>query len=100
MNLHDRDNFLRGKKEGLSEGITQGISQGAYEKAIETAKKNVKEQFFTWNYCRMYRNYIRNSWRISKDPNTTKLTLKRKSVALKLRFSHKLNFMILLLTRV
>ena len=34
MNLHNRDNFLRGKKEGISEGI----SQGAYEKAIETAK--------------------------------------------------------------
>ena len=34
MNLHDRDNFLRGKKEG--------ITQGAYEKAIETAKKMLK----------------------------------------------------------
>ena len=39
MNLHDRDNFLRGKKEGISEGIQQGLQQGAYEKAIETAKK-------------------------------------------------------------
>ena len=43
MNLHDRDNFLRGKKEGISEGIQQGLKQGlqqgAYEKAIETAKK-------------------------------------------------------------
>ena len=38
MNLHDRDNFLRGKKEGISEGI----SQGAYEKAIETAKNLLK----------------------------------------------------------
>ena len=42
MNLHDRDNFLRGKKEGISEGIQQGLQQGlqqgAYEKAIETAK--------------------------------------------------------------
>ena len=45
MNLHDRDNFLRGKKEGISEGITQGISQGAYEKAIETAKKMLKNNF-------------------------------------------------------
>ena len=44
MNLHDRDNFLRGKKEGISEGITQGISQGAYEKAIETAKKMLKDK--------------------------------------------------------
>ena len=34
MNLHDRDNFLRGKKEG--------ITQGAYEKAIETAKNMLK----------------------------------------------------------
>ena len=40
MNLHDRDNFLRGKKEGISEGI----SQGAYEKAIETAKKMLKDK--------------------------------------------------------
>ena len=42
MNLHDRDNFLRGKKEGITEGIQQGLQQGlqqgAYEKAIETAK--------------------------------------------------------------
>ena len=38
MNLHDRDNFLRGKKEGINEGIQQGLQQGAYEKAIETAK--------------------------------------------------------------
>ena len=30
MNLHDRDNFRRGKKEGIIEG--------AHEKAIETAK--------------------------------------------------------------
>ena len=36
MNLHDRDNFLRGKKEG--------ITQGAYEKAIETAKKMLKDK--------------------------------------------------------
>ena len=34
MNLHDRDNFLRGKKEGINEGILQG----AHDKAIETAK--------------------------------------------------------------
>ena len=43
MNIHDQDNFLRGKKEGISEGIQQGLQQGlqqgAYEKAIETAKK-------------------------------------------------------------
>ena len=38
MNLHDRDNFRRGKKEGITEGIQQGISQGEYKKAIETAK--------------------------------------------------------------
>ena len=42
MNIHDQDNFLRGKKEGINEGIKQGIQQGlqqgAYEKAIETAK--------------------------------------------------------------
>ena len=38
MNIHDQDNFLRGKKEGINEGIQQGIQQGAYEKAIETAK--------------------------------------------------------------
>ena len=37
MNLHDRDNFLRGKKEGINEGI----QQGAYEKAIETAKNMI-----------------------------------------------------------
>jgi predicted transposase/invertase (TIGR01784 family) len=42
MNLHDRDNFLRGKKEGISEGIQQGLQQGAYEKAIETAKNMLK----------------------------------------------------------
>ena len=30
MNLHDRDNFRRGLKEG--------ISQGSQQKAIETAK--------------------------------------------------------------
>ena len=30
MNLHDRDNFLRGKKEG--------ITQGEYQAKIETAK--------------------------------------------------------------
>ena len=41
MNLHDRDNFLRGKKEGISEGIQQGLQQGAYEKAIETAKNMI-----------------------------------------------------------
>ena len=34
MNLHDRDNFMRGKKEGISEGI----QQGEYKKAVETAK--------------------------------------------------------------
>ena len=34
MNLHDRDNFRRGKKEG----IIEGLQQGAHEKAIETAK--------------------------------------------------------------
>ena len=38
MNLHDRDNFRRGKKEGITEGIQQGISQGEYKKAIENAK--------------------------------------------------------------
>ena len=34
MNLHDRDNFRRGKKEGIIEG--------AHEKAIETAKNMLK----------------------------------------------------------
>ena len=42
MNLHDRDNFRRGKKEGIIEGIQQGISQGEYQKAIETAKNFLK----------------------------------------------------------
>ena len=52
MNLHDRDNFRRGKKEGLvqgyasgiSVGISQGISQGAHEKAIETAKNMLNKK--------------------------------------------------------
>ena len=34
MNLHDRDNFRRGKKEGIIEG--------AHEKAIATAKNMLK----------------------------------------------------------
>ena len=34
VNIHDQDNFLRGKKEGINEGI----QQGEYKKAIETAK--------------------------------------------------------------
>ena len=38
MNIHDQDNFLGGKNEGIEEGIQQGLQQGAYEKAIETAK--------------------------------------------------------------
>ena len=42
MNLHDRDNFMRGKKEGINEGIQQGIQQGLqqgeYQAKIETAK--------------------------------------------------------------
>ena len=38
MNIHDQDNFLRGKKEGINEGIQQGVQQGEYQKAIETAK--------------------------------------------------------------
>ena len=38
MNLHDRDNFLRGKKEGINEGIQQGLQQGEYQAKIETAK--------------------------------------------------------------
>ena len=54
MNLHDRDNFMRGKKEGLvqgyasgvsqgiSQGLQQGLQQGAHEKAIETAKNFLK----------------------------------------------------------
>ena len=52
MNLHDRDNFLRGKKEGISEGITQGISQGAYEKAIETAKNLLSMNLSLDNICK------------------------------------------------
>ena len=38
MNLHDRDNFLRGKKEGITEGIQQGLQQGEYQAKIETVK--------------------------------------------------------------
>ena len=46
VNIHDQDNFLRGKKEGINEGIQQGlqqgiqqgVQQGEYQKAIETAK--------------------------------------------------------------
>jgi predicted transposase/invertase (TIGR01784 family) len=38
MNLHDQDNFRRGKKEGYSAGLYDGISQGKQQKAIETAK--------------------------------------------------------------
>ena len=42
MNIHDQDNFLRGKKEGINEGIQQGIQQGLqqgeYQAKIETAK--------------------------------------------------------------
>ena len=38
MNLHDQDNFRRGKKEGYSAGLSDGISQGEQQKAIETAK--------------------------------------------------------------
>ncbi len=42
MNLHDRDNFMRGKKEGLvqgyASGVSAGISQGEQQAKIETAK--------------------------------------------------------------
>ncbi len=50
VNIHDQDNFLRGKKEGyiagisqglqqgLQQGISQGISQGEQQAKIETAK--------------------------------------------------------------
>ena len=38
VNIHDQDNFLRGKKEGINEGI----QQGEYRKAIETAKNLLK----------------------------------------------------------
>ena len=42
MNLHDQDNFRRGKKEGyiagISQGLQQGISQGEQQAKIETAK--------------------------------------------------------------
>ena len=38
MNIHDQDNFLRGKKEGINEGIQQGLQQGEYQAKIETAK--------------------------------------------------------------
>ena len=34
VNIHDQDNFLRGKKEGINEGI----QQGEYQAKIETAK--------------------------------------------------------------
>ncbi len=39
MNLHDRDNFRRGLKEGFS----QGISPGSQQTKIETAKNLLKE---------------------------------------------------------
>ena len=39
MNLHDQDNFRRGKKEGYIAGVSHGLSQGLQQKAIETAKK-------------------------------------------------------------
>ena len=42
MNLHDRDNFRRGKKEGIIEGIQQGISQGSKQAKIETAQNMLK----------------------------------------------------------
>jgi predicted transposase/invertase (TIGR01784 family) len=38
MNLHDRDNFRRGLKEGYADGINDGIVQGAEQAKIETAK--------------------------------------------------------------
>ena len=38
MNLHDQDNFRRGKKEGYSAGLSDGISQGEYQAKIKTAK--------------------------------------------------------------
>ena len=40
MNLHDQDNFRRGKKEGY----IAGISQGEQQKAIETAKNLLDEK--------------------------------------------------------
>ena len=42
MNLHDQDNFRRGKKEGyiagISQGLQQGLQQGEQQAKIETAK--------------------------------------------------------------
>ena len=51
MNLHDQDNFRRGKKEGysagLSDGISQGISQGIEQTKIETAKNMISTSLGT-----------------------------------------------------
>ena len=44
MNIHDQDNFLRGKNEGIEEGI----QQGAKEKAIETAKNMLQVSLGTF----------------------------------------------------
>ena len=44
MNLHDRDNFRRGKKEGIIEG--------AHEKAIETAKNLLSMNLTIENICK------------------------------------------------
>ena len=51
MNLHDQDNFRRGKKEGysagLSDGISEGISQGIEQTKIETAKNMISTSLGT-----------------------------------------------------
>ena len=43
MNLHDQDNFRRGKKEGYAAGVSDGIQQ----KAIETAKNMISASLCT-----------------------------------------------------
>ena len=47
MNLHDQDNFRRGKKEGYSAGLSDGISKGEQQKAIETAKNMLSASLCT-----------------------------------------------------
>ena len=47
MNLHDQDNFRRGKKEGYAAGVSDGISQGEQQKAIETAKNMISASLGT-----------------------------------------------------
>ena len=47
MNLHDQDNFRRGKKEGYAAGLSEGISQGIEQTKIETAKNMISTSLGT-----------------------------------------------------